>query len=285
MVPTRTLENHACDLLSSLTAGLDHSLGIGSFSVAIYDTAWVAMVEKVDEKTGERQALFPECFQFLLDTQLSDGTWEAYSCELDGILNSMAALLALKRRSASLKTPDSELDARCIRAQDALQKLLKRWQVGACDRVGFEIIVPALLRLLQDVGVELDFPARDALMDLCDAKTAKLYPLLYGGTQSTLTHSLEAFAGKLNYDKVKHHASPYGAMLASPSSTAASLIYAKEWDPRAETYLRQVVDAQGGTGGVPSAFPTTIFELSWVCISYNLVSKRRLTRFRLLRLC
>jgi len=269
MAPISTLDDHARDLLRSLTAGLDHPLGIGSFSAAIYDTAWVAMVEKVDESTGERRPLFPECFQYLLDTQLSDGTWKAYSCDLDGILNSMAALLALKRRSASLKTPDTELEARCARAQAALQRLMKSWDVGSCDRVGFEIIIPALLRLLQDVGVVIEFPARDALMQLCDAKTAKLYPLLYGGSQSTLIHSLEAFAGKLHYDKVKHHASPYGAMLASPSSTAAYLIYSDKWDHQAEIYLQQVVDAGGRKGGVPSAFPTTIFELSWVRLLYN----------------
>ncbi|PSN63320.1 Ent-kaurene synthase [Corynespora cassiicola Philippines] len=264
MAPTNSLEDLSNNLLKTLTAGLDNQLGIGSFSSAIYDTAWVAMVEKVDQRTGEKQALFPECFQFLLDTQLPGGAWEAYSCDIDGILNTMAALIALKRRSTSINTNNAELGARCVRAQKALQELMELWDIRSCDRVGFEIIVPALLRLLQEVGVEIKFPARDVLMQLCDEKMAKLYPLLYEGPQSTLTHSLEAFVGKLNYDKVKHHASPYGAMLASPSSTAAYLLYSKEWDHRAESYLRQVVEIRGKNGGIPSAFPTTIFELSWI---------------------
>lgn len=55
-------------------------------------------------------------------------------------------------------------------------------------------------------------------------------------------------------------------MMASPSSTAAYLMYTSEWDNEAEDYLRHVIkDGPGrGTGAVPSAFPSTYFEYSWV---------------------
>lgn len=54
--------------------------------------------------------------------------------------------------------------------------------------------------------------------------------------------------------------------MASPASTAAYLIHASTWDEEAERYVRKViVEGQGnGVGGVPSVFPTTIFEMTWV---------------------
>lgn len=54
--------------------------------------------------------------------------------------------------------------------------------------------------------------------------------------------------------------------MASPASTAAYLMNATPWDEEAEMYLRKAVkDGPGkGNGAVPSAFPTPIFEISWV---------------------
>ncbi|KAI0172217.1 hypothetical protein GGR52DRAFT_573358 [Hypoxylon sp. FL1284] len=53
--------------------------------------------------------------------------------------------------------------------------------------------------------------------------------------------------------------------MGSPSSTAAYLMHISEWDDVAEEYLRDALrDGSGhGCGGVPSAWPSSIFELSW----------------------
>lgn len=52
-------------------------------------------------------------------------------------------------------------------------------------------------------------------------------------------------------------------MLGSPASTAAYLLHSPEWDFRAQTYLENVVRSYGSSGGVPSGFPTPVFEISW----------------------
>ncbi|KAI0005817.1 hypothetical protein F4779DRAFT_31181 [Xylariaceae sp. FL0662B] len=54
-------------------------------------------------------------------------------------------------------------------------------------------------------------------------------------------------------------------MMGSPSSTATYLIHSSTWDDAAERYLRDVVRNGSGqrTGGVLSAWPTTVFETSW----------------------
>ncbi|KAF2478178.1 Ent-kaurene synthase [Lindgomyces ingoldianus] len=258
------IEREARELVHHLAIGLQDPLGLSSFSPSIYDTAWLSMVSK------EGDSLFPQCFQYLLDTQQNDGSWESYSCPLDGIMNTMAGLLALQTKAKSLLIPDSNLISRSSRAETALRDMLQAWDISSCDRVGFEIIIPALLLLLESQGVKMDFPERNRLLSMCECKLSKLKPKLLGNTQSTLLHSLEGFAGILDYSTVKHQKSNYGAMLGSPSSTAAYLMYAPEWDPQAEEYLQKVVEqcaVAGVSRGVPSAFPTSIFEITWTIVS------------------
>lgn len=81
----------------------------------------------------------------------------------------------------------------------------------------------------------------------------------------TLTHSLEAFIGKIDFDQIVQH-KVSGSMFGSPSSTAAYLMNASAWDDEAEDYLRQVIrkSVGQGSGGVPGVYPTTHFEYTWV---------------------
>ena len=103
-------------------------------------------------------------------------------------------------------------------------------------------------------------------MELNGKKLAKFSPhMLYRNVQSTFLHSLEAFVGGIDFSKVAHH-KRLGSMLGSPSSTSAYLMNASEWEDEAEHYLQIVVHhgAGKGSGLSPSAYPSTIFELSWV---------------------
>jgi len=252
----------ARQLISSIAAQVDAENGFTTLSSAVYDTAWVAMVEK--EVDGKTSFLFPQCFDFLEAAQLPDGSWASETSLVDGIINSLAALLALKRR---IHKNGLKEDARCSRSEAALRRMLSEWDIEETDRVGFEILVPKLLNLLEKEGVQFDFPGRKPLMHLNDQKLAKLRPVLAGPVQTTLMHSLEALVGDFDFDKVKHHKTPEGSMLGSPSSTAAYLMNSSTWDADAEQYLRIVMNSRGlgeQFQGVPSAFPTTIFETAWV---------------------
>lgn len=272
---SKTNGNMAEELLASMAAGLDGTQGFSTFSASIYDTAWVAMVERPGPN-GTVELALPECFEFLLQAQQADGSWRSESgSTLDGILNTMAALLALQKRALSVSGPfNSQLKTCCAKAEAVLVEMLRSWDSASCDRVGFEVILPALMRLLNQYGYhfeeELHGKHGKRLTEMYEKKVSKLFPVLSSETPTTLIHSLEAFAGKLDYDKVKHHRSPRGDMLASPSSTAAYLIFSPTWDEEAFAYLRSVVTAMAprtGKGGVPSAFPTHIFEITWVLTS------------------
>ncbi|PWY74044.1 hypothetical protein BO83DRAFT_444435 [Aspergillus eucalypticola CBS 122712] len=251
--------------------------GSSSMTPSLYDTAWVSMVAK------EGKWFFPECFQVVLESQspgggfgVNEGMSPAPPQQLDGILNTMAAVLALcryqKDPSFSIQTgaPNhfaplswSNLQDRIDRARAYLDHALQCWDVSSTVQVGFEILVPSLLRLLHDEGLHFDFPGREALMVLHRRKMDKIQPALDlpCPPQTTLLHSLEGFIGSVELGKMAPCLTN-GSMMGSPSSTAAYLIHSPNWDEEAENYLRHVVAHNNGR--VPSAFPISVFEISWV---------------------
>lgn len=286
-----SLRDRAQSLLHDIVGHYDSKYGFGAMSCAVYDTAWVSLVKKPvpssktpaqNSNTGvgagtQKEYLFPQSFQYILDTQLSSGGWAATGSAVDGILNTAASLLSLSRH---LKEPlqlqtliaESELQSRISRAAASLKAQLQTWDVSSASHVGFEIIVPALLSYLQDEGISFVFPGREELLRLQSQKLSGFKPAyLYTSQKSTALHSLEAFVGVIEFDKVAHHA-VLGAMMASPSSTAAYLMHASNWDDAAEGYLRHVVSL--GQGGVPSAYPSTFFEYTWVSAYLDTLARR-----------
>lgn len=263
------LSKSAKSLLQRAWEGHDDKYGSGSMSCAPYDTAWVSLITKTTG--GEKRWLFPECFEFILRGQSDDGSWGTDSnSQIDGILNTAASLLSLKRhREEPFQIRDidqHDLNARIERATLSLRLQLNAWSVSTTLSVGFEIIMPAMLRLLENEGITFDFEGRVLLETISASKLANFSPeLLYRTRGTTAIHSLEAFIGMIDFDQVSHH-KVNGSMMGSPSSTAAYLLNASRWDEDCETYLRHVIvyGAGKGGGGVPSAYPSTHFEYSWV---------------------
>lgn len=128
---------------------------------------------------------------------------------------------------------------------------------------GFEVLVPSLLSQLSKGGIVFEFEGRPALMALHRKKLSKFQPgMVASKPPTTLLHSLEALVGEVDFSLPKHHCTDYGGMLGFPASTAAYLMHSTEWDFQAKAYLKNVVRSYGSCGGVPSGFPTPMFEVS-----------------------
>ncbi|MCJ1439450.1 hypothetical protein MMC27_008844 [Xylographa pallens] len=254
-------------VIKQLADRIEYGKVVGSFSMSIYDTAWLAMIYKEERDSGW---LFPECFQYLLETQNNDGGWPAYASEMDGILNTMAAIVALRSHKRKLKLcapAYNDISQRISKAEIHLRPILRDWDPSSAIHVGFEILVPTLLELLEKDSELFEFSGRQTLMTLNQSKLSRCsLEILYGKRKTTLIHSLEAFVGKIDFDRVAHHLDERGSMMASPSATAAYLIHSSNWSKSAEKYLLNVValGSGKGNGGVPSAFPTSIFETAWI---------------------
>ena len=243
------------------------SQAFGTATVAIYDTAWVSMVTKIVD--GQKRWAFPECFHFLLQCQLPDGRWACHSSGDSEILNGLAGLLALKKHIEASIPFDDILDwdvrSRITKAENYLRLRLREWDVESSMLVGFEVLVPTLLSLLERDLPRFEFPGRRSLQTLNELKLKKFDPQMLYATPTTMLHSLEAFIDHIDFDRVSHH-KVQGSMMYSPSSTAAYLMHASYWDDEAEGYIRgAIIQGDGkGKGGVPSAFPMPIFETTWV---------------------
>ncbi|QSZ31417.1 hypothetical protein DSL72_000982 [Monilinia vaccinii-corymbosi] len=93
---------------------------------------------------------------------------------------------------------------------------------------------------------------------------AKFRPgILYRTFKTILLHSLEAFVGKMDFNRIVHY-KINGHSMASPSSTAAYLMNCSVWDQEAELRNAVAHSIGRGTGSVPRAFPTTSFEVTWI---------------------
>ncbi|KAK1951962.1 aphidicolan-16beta-ol synthase [Colletotrichum sublineola] len=264
----RQLNHEAVLLIKDALKDYNDFYGAGSMSCAVYDTAWVSMVTKTH--ADKRRWLFPESFRVLLEEQHTDGSWDSAASQIDGLLNTAAGLLSLIRHAKEplqISISGEDLKGRIQRATASLKRQLDTWDVSLTLHVGYEIILPSLLQRIREEGVKIgQWRGEDELMVVNAAKMARFKPeFLYHKTQLTALHSLESFVGLIDFDKVAHHKF-HGAIMSSPSATAAFLMNTSSWDDEAEQYLRDVVARcpGNGRGGVPSAFPSTNFEYTWI---------------------
>ncbi|KAF9893954.1 hypothetical protein FE257_008925 [Aspergillus nanangensis] len=273
--------NRARDLVEKIATQVKSEHGLGSMAVSIYDTAWLAMVQK--QSGNEKQWLFPESFTYLLEQQGLDGGWDTLTQKTrtalypdalwipDCIMHSLAALLALCQHfrfagcSLGMDLPPDGL-SRILRAKRFLDARFASLTFDGMSHFGFEMLVPVLLRLLADEGIEFEFPAKDELLTKYQKASSVDLSWLYDHPCKVPLFCLEAFLGKLDFGRLSHLVTSNAGIVASPASTAAYLIYSPSWSGEGESYLRHVVaHGQGsGDGSVGGVFPLEIFEPSWV---------------------
>ena len=236
-------------------------------AVSLYDTAWLSMVKKW--AGGETQDwLSPESFQYILDTQDLDGGWHSTSFPIDGILSTLAALLALCKHVAPsedlARDKREQLYHRRNRAIYYLDETLAQWDVTSTTSPGFEILVPKLLELLSAEGIDFNFAGLLTLHDLRARSSTHFDPAaLYAVARSSTAQYLEAFIGDIDFNKMSQHKIS-GSIMASPAATSAYLIHGAIWDDDCEEYLRHLLTLKpdGQHGAVPSQYPTTVFEVT-----------------------
>lgn len=269
----KTLAEKARLLVHNAYDAIHPVYGFSTTSCQIYDTAWAAMIVKAEN--GNKMWLFPESYAFLLNAQLDDGSWGTHlKSKTIGIVDAASAILALIRHAkAPLQLQEIspfDIDLRIKKGIQSLKTQLESWDdLLDTNHIGVELIVPALLNYLksEDNGLQFNFGCEATLTQLHEAKMVHFDPeTLYRARPTSSLHNLEALIGRIDFDRVEHHLFN-GSMLASPSSTAAFLISSSSWSHEAELYLRHVFSAGAGKGGggFPGTYPTTYFELNWVC--------------------
>ncbi|KAL5690264.1 hypothetical protein EMGR_007937 [Emarellia grisea] len=254
-------------LFESFDKSYHPTYGIGTMSGNIYDTSWISMVRKPTE--GGSVWAFPAAFQAILQEQSPCGSWGGSTSELDCIVSTLAALLSLQKHAGDCcETEFEDLHSRILKAKQFLQTALKGLDrlLATCTlSVGLEVRLPEILDLLELEGHTFNFD-RTYLTEIQSKKLSKInLETIFNGPQSSLLHSLEAVIRKVDI-KALGHQKVLGSMLASPSATAAYLMYSPVWDDEAEEYIRHAISkgAGRGSGLVAAGYPTTVFEWAWV---------------------
>src|SRR5579884_2956383 len=177
-----------------------------------YDTAWLAGVPASDDPSQSR---YPACLQWLVDHQLPDGSWGGVvQYEHDRILSTLAALAPLARFGH--RNEDREA---IVAGTRYLWQHGHRLAIEPIELVGFELLLPTLIKRAQDAGVSVP-PHLDVYRHERDAKLSLIPPHALYSRFATPVHSLEFMGEQVDVEGLKNAQGPNGSVGNSPAATA-----------------------------------------------------------------
>nr|MBA3789971.1 hypothetical protein [Rubrobacter sp.] len=221
-----------------------------------YDTSWAARLRNADGSLA-----YPGLLVGLTNRQHPDGSWGgSVPYAYDRMLTTLSVVLLLAR--VGNREQDQE-------QREAGQRYI--WlNAATLEReahrtVGFEMILPTLLREGEDLGLDLPY----AQLRHYDEERRKKLSLLPAERlfkrRTTALFSLEAFAGRADLDDVAGLLSGDGSVAGSPSSTAWFLGQAPDWreqHPQSAAYLEGLMPLYDA--GLPTMAPYDVFARAWV---------------------
>ncbi|HXF61451.1 MAG TPA: prenyltransferase/squalene oxidase repeat-containing protein, partial [Caldilineaceae bacterium] len=228
----------------------------GLISPSVYDTAQVLRL--YPPKEGVEAGL-----EWLLSQQHDDGGWGAPSWLMARDVPTLAALLALQTYRRD-QTAQKAIEAGLA----FLRRQAAQWDVVHIDAfpVAVEVILPYLLQEANKLGLHIDCAPYRRLFALRERKLQllKQFPI---AANSAPTYSWEA----LDLPFAPEMMDPLYGVGHSPAATAAWLHAAKDHAgiehlrEQGEAYLAraQAATRTGVPGVVPSAYPSSCFELAY----------------------
>jgi halimadienyl-diphosphate synthase len=225
--------------------------------ISDYDTCWAARLTNEDGSLA-----YPHLLDELLGRQHPDGSWgsrEPYG--YDRLLTTLAVVLLLARFGGRQRDKEQRLAGQRYIWQQAAEL-----DLGVHPTVGFEMILPTLLKEGQEL--ELDLPY--TLLGLYEEERKEKLRLLpvqrLFETRTTALFSLEAFAGNIDLNKAADNLlSRDGSMATSPSATAWLLGQVPNWRtrlPKSAAYVEGLLARYGV--GLPTVAPYDIFARAWL---------------------
>lgn len=230
------------------------------YSVSPYDTAWVAMVP---DPHSSQAPLFPKCLNWLLGSQLHDGSWSLphhHSLLLKDVLSStLACVLALKTWGIGeehIKKGVSFIELNFALASEECQ----------FSPVGFDIIFPGMLDHARDLslGFQLEPKLLNDLLHKRDMELGRICESHSKKSEAFLAYVSEGLFKLQNWDMAMKFQRKNGSLFNSPSATAAAAINVQ--NPSCLNYLSSVIDKCGPA--VPAVYP--LDKYARLCLVDNL---------------
>ncbi|MEW5958431.1 MAG: hypothetical protein AB1801_11940 [Chloroflexota bacterium] len=238
------MDSHMTQAFAKLLTKMRHSPN--HISPSAYDTAWLAW-------------LFPEAKDWIINTQHPDGSWgaeiEYYHDRVIATLAAVNAIAATSENSHELKQVE--------RGIQYLEKAIPRLPDDVYETVGFELLLPSLVEIGQNLGLKYERIVQLIQPELpkYHQKLALIPPAMLYSRRTTIPYSLE-FIGFNNLDHaaIANLRAPNGGIHSSPSATAFVEV-ATNGSAGGQRYLRHILDSYNNTA--PTLVPFETFEIVW----------------------
>jgi halimadienyl-diphosphate synthase len=231
------------------------SLGEGSMSQSAYDTAWVA---RIPNPHNPEEPLFQASYDWLLQNQRSDGSWGAQiPFAHDRVMSTLAGLLTVA--TTSYRRQESDIAAR--RAIVYLNQERPSLREDPAETVGFELILPELIRQAQLLGLRLPYDDWAFVEEIKADKLKRIPPIAVYGGPTPLSHSLEYLGDRLISPLVSRARSANGSYGGSPSASAYVVMHTG--DANARQYLERLASLETFPA-FTYLHPFENFERAWV---------------------
>ncbi|KAH7861589.1 hypothetical protein Vadar_028063 [Vaccinium darrowii] len=216
-------------------------------SVSSYDTAWVAMVPS---PYSSGAPCFPECIDWLLDNQLSDGSWGLPHQPMlmkDALSSTLASVLALKRWGVGDKQVNKGLHFIGSNVSSATDE-------SEDSPIGFDIIFPGMVEHAKELDLNLPFEPKvfDAMLHRRELELRRAYS---EGRKSYLAYISEGMGKLQDWEMAMKYQRKNGSLFNCPSSTAAAFMHLQ--DAGCLKYLRSLLEEFGNA--VPTIYPLDIY--------------------------
>lgn len=248
-------ENCKQELIAVINDLLDHA-GEGLLSPSPYDTAWVARI--ADEK-DDTKPLFPQCLQWLLQHQNSDGSWGSDrqpGYYYDKVICTLSAIVCLQQ----WQNKGMDVGSYVARGVEYVNNTMPPLEGNQYRTVGFELLFPALIREALDLNINLEVDDRiNNILLLQEKKLKKINGGLLFEKRTPLLHSLEGIPLQaINWEKLMAYQGKDGSFQASCAVTA--FVYLHTRNPLCLEYLQKVWNRYQY---IPVGYPLDIFEAAW----------------------
>ncbi|XP_050214572.1 ent-kaurene synthase TSP4, chloroplastic [Mercurialis annua] len=221
-------------------------------SISPYDTAWVAMVPSPN---SAQTPCFPECTKWIVENQLSDGSWGLPHCHplliKDTLSSTLACVLALKQWGVGEKQVNKGLqfiELNSTSLSDEKQH----------TPIGFDIIFPGMLEQAKELALNL--PLRSDYIDsMLRVRDMDLKRGFGGsneeGRKAYLAYISEGIGKLQDWEMVMKYKQKNGSIFNSPSATAAAFSHVQDAD--CLLYLQSALQKFGNA--VPTVYPLEIY--------------------------
>ena len=230
-----------------------NTVGIGRYGVmfpTVYDTAWLARIPAEYDPTVPA---FPRALEWVIQKQFPDGSWGGeieYAHER--IISTLAAILALAKWRGECA---NEIIARGI---EYIWRRIDRLE-NEHETIGFEVIVPTLLKQCRDLKFRLPYAAFERYERMREEKLAKIPPSMHYSKDTPLAFSLE-FMGDAYDPRFQFPLERNGSVAMSPSATAY-LLTKDTGNVAARRYINQMAETYDDKA--PQVFSFDVFETAW----------------------